>query len=95
VVLESIPQNMNLSKKLKLVRKLTTNLNAWLCTINVTSAKGVSLLRKFKWITSFLWYALRKDSSRGIYLLHASFVHQIIYKYSAKVVMTPKQKQRG
>jgi hypothetical protein len=86
---------MNLLKKLKLVRKLTTNLNAWLCTMNVVNAKGISLLRRFKWITYFLWSALRKDSSRGIYLLHASFVHRIIYKYSAKVAMTPKPKQKG
>ena len=39
--------------------------------------------------------ALKKDSSRGIYLLHASFVHRIIYKYSAKVAMTQKPKQKG
>jgi hypothetical protein len=86
---------MNLSKKLKLVKKLTLNLNAWLCTMSVKDAKGSSLLRRFRWITYFLWSALRKDSSRGIYLLHASFAHRIIYKYSVKVVMTPKQKQRG
>jgi hypothetical protein len=86
---------MNLLKKLKLVRKLTINLNAWLCTMNVLDAKGISLLRRFRWITYFLWCALRKDSNRGIYLLHGSFVHRIIYKYSAKVAMTPKQKQKG
>jgi hypothetical protein len=95
VDLEGTPQNMNLSKKLKLVRKLTTNLNAWLCTMNVVDAKGIFLLRRFRWITYFLWCALKKDSSRGIYLLHASFVHRIIYKYSAKVAMTQKQKQKG
>jgi hypothetical protein len=86
---------MNLSKKLKLVRKLTSNLNAWLCTMSVRDAKGSSLLRRFRWITYFLWSVLRKDSSRGMYLLHGSFVHRIIYKYSAKVAMTQKQKQKG
>jgi hypothetical protein len=63
--------------------------------MNVVDAKGISLLRRFRWITYFLWCALKKDSSRGIYLLHASFVHRIIYKYSAKVAMTPKPKQKG
>jgi hypothetical protein len=95
VDLEGTPQNMTLLKKLKLVRKSIANLNALLCTISVIDAKKLSLLKRYRWIISFLWYALKKDSSRGIYLLQGSFVHQITYKYFAKFVTTSKQKTRG